>query len=292
MGNNAVTESESKQAIARIEARSETPTYRSLRHELGDRGSFTTLGNALRAHRREKHRSLLEEAGSADQVPVGDRILQGMVAGAERTWAELLEAAQDQIDEAERAAAERVAKALEERAEAQQEASAAREREQSTTAALAVAQDNERHLADRLETMKQNMTAETHARRLAEERRAGTEELLAARTSEYERERAARQHSDTRCERAEQALSAERARARTQEDTSRETITALQVDLASERTHTRALNAALQRLEQELKLARRMRRRPSLSRSNRAMEATPDSPLRSKRFAKPAHRRS
>ncbi len=103
MARTGVSYDEVATSIQVLEKAGLNPSIRNIREQLGNKGSLTTIAEHKRAFEAER------DDGPTEALP--DALTQGLLKGAKIYWAELVEAAQADIDRAERATAEVISKA-------------------------------------------------------------------------------------------------------------------------------------------------------------------------------------
>lgn len=103
MAKKGITRVDVERAVATIEARGDQPTVTSVRQELGDTGSSSTIHRHLRDIRSER------EAGSAAREAPPASIIEEMQRTTESLWALAQHVARQDIDTIRRSAHERVA---------------------------------------------------------------------------------------------------------------------------------------------------------------------------------------
>ena len=185
MPQRGVTLAEVEAAVQGLRAAARPVTARSVRHALGDRGSLTTLAVHLRAVRKQEAEQAADDE-SRPRLAIPDALAEGLVRGAERHWAELNDAAQAIVAQAQARAEERVAAASEAEHQAKAAEEGARAAQARTAATLT---ETERAL----ETLRRDHAALVKQHRdleatlgLAEERRRGAEALSAERKDAIE----------------------------------------------------------------------------------------------------------
>ena len=180
MPQHGVTLVEVEAAVQALRAAARPVTTRSVRQALGDRGSLTTLSTHLRTVRqREAEQDAEDEARPRLALP--EPLVEGLVRGAERHWAELNEAAEAIVAEAQsqaQASVDTATSAQREAREAEKGARAAQKRTAETLAAT------EREL-EALRTAHATLVVEHRGLdvtlRLTDERARGAEALAAER---------------------------------------------------------------------------------------------------------------
>jgi len=93
-----ITPQEVAEVIESIEASGTVPTLKRVRRGLGDRGSFATITKYVRNYRDEQQRDQIE-AGERRGPSLPDPVSRALLRGAEQFWNELIQAAQDIIDQ-------------------------------------------------------------------------------------------------------------------------------------------------------------------------------------------------
>ena len=93
-----ITPQEVAEVIESIEASGTVPTLKRVRRGLGDRGSFATITKYVRNYRGEQQRDQIE-AGERRGPSLPDPVSRALLRGAEQFWNELIQAAQDIIDQ-------------------------------------------------------------------------------------------------------------------------------------------------------------------------------------------------
>lgn len=250
MSEGAITREEFDEAIEEVIASGDNLSQRNVRRALGDRGSMSTINRWLRDHRKAQQQIAID-MGTIRGPALPDSIAQGLIAGAERYWAELGEIYEDMVAQIERQHAQAMR-------EQKEKARAARDAAQAAAAARKAAEAESEQLRKRLEHLEaahRTLEEAHHARgvalELAEERKAGAERLAEERRDTMERDAAAR----ARAERALERASAEHE----------EILRSLRGTLAERETTLEERAAALARAKEQLKRAQATARQHATS---------------------------
>ena len=178
MPQHGVTLVEVEATVQALRAAARPVTTRSVRHALGDRGSLTTLSTHLRTVRQ---REAEQEDEARSRLALPDAVVEGLVRGAERYWAEINDAAEAIVAQAQAQAQERVDAArgaAREAREAEEGSRAAQAKTAETLAETERAFEALRAAHDALEEEHRGLEVTLG---LAEERARGAEELAAER---------------------------------------------------------------------------------------------------------------
>jgi hypothetical protein len=106
MPRDGITLTQVEEVCDELKAAGVRPSYRRIRAQLGA-GSLTTIANHVKALERQRQLDTLPP--DSDRPPLPDPVVQAFYQGAETTWAQLLEAADEVIAEARAAFDEKAA---------------------------------------------------------------------------------------------------------------------------------------------------------------------------------------
>ena len=185
MPQKGVTLADVEAAVQALRAAAQPVTARSVRRALGDRGSLTTLAAHLRSVRKQEAEQNAEDE-ARPRLALPDALAEGLVRGAERHWAELNDAAQAIVAQAQAQAQERVTAAYEAEDKAREAEKGARAAEARTAQTLVETVHTLEALRGDHATLVEEHRQLGVALRLAEERGRGAEALAAERKEALE----------------------------------------------------------------------------------------------------------
>ena len=225
MPQHGVTLVEVEAAVQALRAAARPVTTRSVRHALGDRGSLTTLSTHLRTVRQ---REAEQEGESRPSLALPDAVVEGLVRGAERYWAEINDAAEAIVAQAQAQAQERVDAARGAAREAREAEEGARAAQAKTTKTLAETEGALEALRAAHDALEEEHRALEVTLGLAEERARGAEELAAERKEAIAQRDALLSRTQGELTQTREALEGHRAEAVTRESEHSQRITVLE----------------------------------------------------------------